>query len=72
MRRAADAYLVAYFVVSLAIVVGFTVTGGPPPRWLLVSFLPFLLLALSAVVWLVRQSSSVEEVAPDGSLELRD
>lgn len=57
MRRAVDAYLVVYFVGSLAMVVGFTAAGEPPPRWLLAGFLPFLLLTLGAVVWLMRQSS---------------
>ena len=72
MRKAVDGYLVVYFAGSLAIVVGFTGAGEPPPRWLLVSFLPFLLLALGAVIWLVRQAASADDVAPDRQLELGD
>ena len=72
MRRFVDAYLVAYLIGSLAIVVGFTAAQAEPPRWLLAAFLPFLLLALVCVVWLVRQASLAEEVPPDRPLELAD
>ena len=72
MRRVVDAYLVTYFVGSVAIVVGFTAAEAVPPRWLLAVFLPFLLLALACVVWLVREASLAEEVPPDRPLELAD
>lgn len=54
MRRVIDAYLVAYLVGSLAIVVGFTAASAVPPQWVLALFLPFLLLALAGVGWLLR------------------
>ena len=72
MRRTVDAYLVAYFIASLAIVVGFTAAGAVPPRWLLGAFLPLLLLALACVLWLGRRASSAEEIPPDRALKLTD
>ena len=72
MRRVVDAYLLVYLVGSVAAVVAFTAAGAVPPRWLLAMFLPFLLAALACVVWLVRQASLAEEIAPDRPLELAD
>ena len=72
MRRVVDAYLVAYLIGSVAIVVSFTAARAVPPRWLLAAFLPFLLLALACVLWLVRRASLAEEAPPDRTLELTD
>ena len=72
MGRVVDAYLVTYFVGSMAIVVGFTAADAVPPRWVLAAFLPLLVAALACVVWLVRQASLAEEVSPDRPLELAD
>ena len=72
MRKAIDVYLAAYLVGSLAIVIGFTAADAVPPRWFLAGFMPFLLLALGGVVWLVRESSLSDKVSTDRSVELGD
>lgn len=72
MRRVVDAYLAAYLVGSVMIVVGFTAARAVPPQWLLVALLPSLVLALGGVLWLVRKQSLAEEVTADRPLELGD